>query len=617
MHEKLYRHVQEVTDMSRNYMSKMYTKWDAQNNAYRAYRSLDKDDIKAIQEGRPSKQAIPMVYAKVQTFKSFVLGMYFQRPRFYELTSVGVEDEDYKELAEVLLEGDLEYNGWYNKVAQWSTHLGKHGLGIIKHSWKEDFDYVPSVTLQPAFAFGPFSFGKSEVETVTKVPTFAGNEISVVSPYSFLPDVRFNLVDFQKGEFCGDEFDISRVELFKMQQNGEVAGINSLPVLSYERAGFRKRIGLDRRSHINYNAPDRTPNLVRITATQIKVTPSQFELADGTKLGKENYPVHYLVWIANDHKIIKLEPMGHLHRKFTYNLAQYDEDDTDFCNMSLTDLVQPLQDTADWFLNSRIESVSRAIEDKLIVDPIGVEVETVRNRSRLILLKKGASRAGVDKYIKQLDVHDVTTNHPQDIALIGQMVNSITGVSDNMQGNYHSGRRSAAEARVVAQGSSARIKMIAQIAWGSCMVPLGKCLLTNLRQGLSPEMIIKYAGQDWLAPEKQPAIIQFNSEPAQLISSRDFFVFDGTLSTEKNYTAQQLSELFQQVIALGPQGIVSLELSPKLLLEKIYELLGVPSLKAFDIRKDPQTLQNAVMSMIQTIMQEQMQNLPAPTDENA
>lgn len=614
LHQRLLLHANNLLDMSRGAMSRHYQKWDDQHNAYKAYRNLDKDDLKAIKEGRPTKQAVPAVYAKVQTFKSFVLGMYFQRPRFYEFESVGVEDEDYKELAEVLLEGDLKHNNWFNKVAQWSTHVAKYGLGVIKHSWKEEYDWFDQTTLQPMFGFGPLQFGKREVKSQVQMLVNAGNELGVVSPYNFFPDTRLAFQDFQQGEFCADEFDISMTELFKLQASKDVSGINLLPQLSYERAGYRRRIGLDRRSMINYNEPQRTKSVARIAAIQIKLTPSQFLLENGEPLGKEDYPVMFLMWIANDTRIIKLEQLGHLHKKFTYNIGQYDEDDAELVNQSLVDVTQPLQNIADWMLNSRVESVSRHIEDKLIVDPNGVQVETIKNRSRMILLKKGASRAGVDKFVKQLDVRDVTANHTQDISNIGQMINSVTGVNENMQGNYHTGRRSATEARVVAQGGSARTKMIAQLAWNSCMAPLGSALLCNLRQGLPTELIIKYAGQLWLAEEKQQAIAAFKAEPVMLIGSRDFWVFDGTMATEKTYMAQQLMELFQQIIQLGPTGILSMEVSPKLLLEKIYELLGVPNFRAFDLRKDPQTIQNIVMMLVQQQMAAltQQPNGPAP-----
>jgi hypothetical protein len=50
--------------------------------------------------------------------------------------------------------------------------------------------------------------------------------------------------------------------------------------------------------------------------------------------------------------------------------------------------------------------------------------------------------------------------------------------------------------------------------------------------------------------------------------------------------------------------MINLELSPKLLLEKVYELLGVGSLQAFNIQKDPQTLQNMVNLIVQQTLQQ-------------
>jgi len=349
---------------------------------------------------------------------------------------------------------------------------------------------------------------------------------------------------------------------------------------------------------------------------QIKVIPSLFKLADGTDLGPEKYPVKYLVWIANDSRIIRLEAMAYLHDSFTWDVGLYDEDDDEHLSLSLVDLITPLQDTADWFFNSRVANVSQNLEDKLVVDPVGVEMDTIKNRQRVILLKKGASRAGVDKFVKQLDVRDVTANHMNDNAIVGQMVNSVSGLNENLSGNYTTGRRSAAESRVVTQAGAARPKLIAQSMWGTCLGPLGQKMLTNLRQGLSQDLIIRYAGQEYAKPEKSTIIAAFTSTPEELVRSCDLFVYEGTLDSEKNYLAQQLTELFTQIIQLGPTGLVQMDLSPKLLLTKIYELTGIGNLDNYSLQKDPQTLmvvvQQLAQQMAMQMMEQQAAQQPAP-----
>lgn len=617
-HRQLLEHTRALVDMSRVRMSAYYPAWDAAQNAYKAWQSLDKEDKKAILEGRPTKQRVPMVYAKVQTFKAFIMSLYFQRPRFYEMEPSGAEDQDYKELAESLLDRDLKLNKWYNVVNRWSGNLAKFGLGVLKHSWEEDFAYMQVTEQGERPSFFGVPFGKAEETTqVKKIPKRMGNKITNVSPYNFLPDTRYPLTDFESGEFCADETEMSRTRLLQLESEGEVAGMQHVTALSVDRANFRTRNGATKFSKINYNNPNNTSDIIRITEVQIKIIPSKFMLADGEPLGEESFPVKYLLWIANDARIVRLSPMSYLHDSYTWDVAQYDEDDDSFLSLSLSELISPLQDTADWFFNSRVESVSRNIEDKLIVDPVGVDMESIKNRGRIILLKKGASRAGVDKFVKQLDTRDVTARHMDDVAQVGSMINSVSGLSENLSGNYHSGRRSASESRVVTQGAAARPKLIAQSAWNSCLGPMGQKMLTNLRQGLTPELIIKYAGQQYLNPEKEPIILGFTSTPENLIASCDLFVYEGTLDSEKNYMAQQLMELFQQMIQLGPTGLVNLDLSPKLLLLKVYELLGVGSLDSYALTKDPQTLQNAVQQIAQQMamqMIEQAQSQQPPAD---
>ena len=55
------------------------------------------------------------------------------------------------------------------------------------------------------------------------------------------------------------------------------------------------------------NAVKSTPELKLITQMQIDVNPKDLEI------GKHDCPIRYMVWIANQQRIIKLEPMGYLH----------------------------------------------------------------------------------------------------------------------------------------------------------------------------------------------------------------------------------------------------------------------------------------------------------------
>lgn len=597
---------------SRSYMSTFYDLWEERHNIYRSYRQADAADDKAVKEGRPKKQVIPMTYAKIQTFKSFVMAVILQRPKVFELDAQGVEDQDYKELAEKVLDADVRSNAFNKILGQHVVDIGKFGLGIIKHSFETEYVYVTVTEKAPDTTVFGLKVISGKEKTVTKrVKKRIGNKLRCVSPFDFFPDTRYPLSELHKGEFCADESDMSKQVLAQLEAEGVCAGVKHIENHDATNSYFSKRYM--RRSKLNFDDRSKETGIARVTEIQVKITPSQFMLEDGKPLGPEPTPILYLVWIANDKRIIRCDPMGYLHGEVTYEVGQFDEDQHDFINQSLSDVLERLQETMDWFMNARVESVTRTIDNQLVVDPLGVDMSTIVNRSRVILLKKGASRTGVDRYVKQLAVQDVTARHMDDIGQLTTIMQAVSGVNENAMGQYHTGRRSATEARVVAQGAASRLKNITESIWFSSLQPTGLKMLLNLRQGLAQEDIIRVAGREWAA--KPEAMALFTATPEELVAQSDFFMYDGTLQSEKAYMSQTLMELFQQVIQLGPTGLVNLEISPKLLLEKIYELLGVGSLRQFDLAKDPQTLQNMVNLIVQQTMQQYVEQQSAASGQ--
>ena len=592
-------------DLSRKAMSEHYEHWKEQQRVYRSQREIDEDDKKAIREGRPKKQVIPESYAKVQTFVSFMTSLLFQRPRFYELSPQGMEDVDLKELSEKVLDADLTRNKWFNVVQQNAKDIARFGLGIIKHSWKEEKAYISRNVATGGFSVFGKTFGQNHSVVQEPVTKWVGNEVKNVSPFDFYPDPRVPLSDFKKGEFCADECDISMNKLHELEAQGVVAGIKYVKAIEDDRAYYRQKTTL--RSKINFREPEASKDTARLTEIQIKLIPNRVKVNDTKPLGDSDMPVMFLVWVVNDQRVVRIEAMNYLHGEFTHDLAQFDEDIHEFMNQSLTEIMAKIQETMDWFLNARVEAVTRTIDNQLVVDPLGIDMSTIKNRSRVILLKKGASRTGVERYLKQLQVQDVTQHHLEDINVLKMINNEVTGINLNAMGQYHTGRRSAAEARVVTQGSGSRLLTIVRTIWNSLYAPAGSNMLTNLRQGLVVEDLIRIGGSEYQKEDKMHVLEAFTATPEELVRNVDLFVYEGTMSSEKAYTAQALKELFETMITLGPTGMLEMGLSPNLILRKIYELLGIADLDQFNVAKDPQTLKMLVMQLVQQMMQPQQQ----------
>ena len=70
---------QEVLKKTRTYlksssekMSQFYDRWDRNDDIYRGYRVLDRDDKDAASKKEPTKIIVPVTFAQVQTAISFV-----------------------------------------------------------------------------------------------------------------------------------------------------------------------------------------------------------------------------------------------------------------------------------------------------------------------------------------------------------------------------------------------------------------------------------------------------------------------------------------------------------------------------------------------------------------
>lgn len=599
-HDKILKHVRELVETSRNHMSGYYKEWDKRVKVYNAERVLDKEDAKAVRDGEPPKMVVPLSFAQVNTFVAFLILLFFQRSRFFELKATGSEDNQLREVSELGLETDTKLNKWVSLCFQLFLDIARFGLGIVKHGWTEETATV--TVLEERKAFGQ-TVAKTPVKQNVVVREYT--KAVVVSPYRFFPDCRLPLTRFQEGEFCASEDEYTKIALQTLEKNGAVAGVKHIQPFTGEFLTGRRENS--RFANINLDEPHKDTNMTCITEVQVKLVPSDFDLGD------ETFPVMYVVWYANDSRIVRLEEMNYVHDSFTYALQQFTPDQHCQLNKSLSAIIDVLQTTVDWYMNARVASVRRTLDNQLVVDPSGVDMTTVENRSRVILLKKGASRTGVDRYIMPLPVTDVTAGHLSDVQLLmGPITEGSTGINQQMLGQAHTGRRSATEMRNVAQGAASRITMVGSLIWEGIFEPIGRCMLLNRRQNISQEGYTSFAGQ---GQEAQGVYAAYKADPVTLAKSSDFFVFDGTAPSEKQYMAQVLQELLG-IVLQNPQSAQMLGIvDAQGLLREIYALRGMGGLERFSQMSPEMAQTQQIMAQMAQLQQGGVpQQQPQPTN---
>lgn len=589
--QTLLNHCKQLMHTSRSFMGKFYCRWDERLRVYKSERCEDKRDRTKRDHGEPTKMVVPLSAAQVNTFVAFLMALYDQRSRFYEIQEIGVEDQKVREANELILERDLKHNKFDLVLYQFLLDIGRFGFGVLKHSYVEEKRWVKQITP----VFDEFGTQTGSETTSVQVTSYEGNKLTSVSPYKFFPDTRLPLTRFEEGEFCACEEEHSRIALEGMEAQGLVAGIEHVTeFIDADLASRRNSKG--RFSYIDINSKDSSRNMLVLTEMQVRIVPNKFEIdSDGTKLGPEPYPVLYLVWYANDQRIVRLEPMESAHDNFNFECHQFTPDVEEQINESLVGNIEKLQEVIDWLINSRVTSTSRTMDHQLIVDPTYVDMETLKARSRIIQIKKNAGRSGIDRFIQPLPVQDVTRTHLVDAAEMTRLMEKVTGVNENATGQYHTGRRSATEAKSVAQGAASRLVLVAQLIWTGALGPLGKKLLDNHRAFLSEQTFSRIVGPGRL--EATPDLYQsFHLPLTELVGSTDYFLFDGTTSGEKGYLAQSYQELLG-ILMSNPNAALQLGLDVNKLLQEIYVLRGAPNLKSFAL--DPQQMQQMMLAQQQ------------------
>ena len=218
--------------------------------------------------------------------------------------------------------------------------------------------------------------------------------------------------------------------------------------------------------------------------------------------------------------------------------------------------------------------------------------EDVRDHKPVIRLKPNAANSGVDRYIKQLTVSDVTRGHISDVQTLMQFVFMTTAISDNNMGQVNTGRRSAREVSNTAAASGNRLRTVIKLIFDGSLKPMGKDLLSNLRDELDEDTFVTVSGTefpDWQAYEHFTMIdgrTKVKVNRTKIAGNFDFKVFEGILPSDK-FTQAETIENTLLALMKNPQGVPILTqvlgYDPKKLFTEVLELRGVKHPDRFKI----------------------------------
>ena len=589
LHRALLDHGKSLVQLSSGVMSDYYHAWENADVTYRGKRAADKEDRKAARRDEPVKMAIPLTYSQVETFVTFASAMLSQRDHAFEFEGMNVDGARAARIANALVERDLRKSKWDVVLHQMLTDLGKYGMGVLKTAWEEETEEREVVEdIEPVQNFGIEIEAGQQRTTTQTVTTFQGNKIINVSPFRFYPDPRIPMTRFQEGEFCGCDDEYTWSNLLRFQKSGLAAGVDH--VRQFTVGDFNQRhnknkfvnIGIEKAGRHNRHQTDKIKGSVLITELQLDIVPADFKTIGGlSPLGEDNFPSRFIMWIANDMRVIRFEKMFTPDRRFTYDVAQYNPDQHQMVNEAIASLVDYLQDTITWLINSRIAAVRKTIGNQFIGDPLAINLQDFLDRKVFIRMKPGALGRPIDQVITQVKMNDTTQGHVFDAQSLIQFMQIVTGISENSMGQFSKGRRSASEARQVMQSSIDRLRHHVKLVHSGALQDTADRMVQNLRSGLTEETFVKLRGEP-TTEDTAKGMDSFLISKEDLVGNFDLKPLDSTLPDEKAESAAALTELATGMLS-NPEAMLQLGVSYDLqtLLDEIARLRGIRNPERF------------------------------------
>jgi hypothetical protein len=509
------------------------------------------------------------------------------------------EAESSTQAVEALMDYQLTVGEMLVPLSIWLLDPGKYGFGVVGHYWDREVTQVRKrVTKRPTFMGVEVPFGKPEVvDVVEQVTSYEGNRLYNVRPQDFFPDPAVSLWKFGSGEFCGRYFEMPWHAFIAGVQVGKYFNEKSQSVAQStggnsswlnERDGGSSYVselpGEDTISQMAQISDSSRKGMVKGHEIYVKLSPNAWGL--GAEGGTE-------VWVFTltaQGVVIGAQPLGEYHGKFGFDILEYEPNGYNIFSASLLERIQPMNDTLTWLINTHFYNVRASLNNMFLVDPSMVVMKDFENPKpgKLLRLKEAMYGRDVRQAVAQFQVADVTGRHPQDAQIIADMMQRLSGVTDNIMGMVNQGgRKTATEVRTSTSFGVNRLKTVCEYFSAMGFAPMAQKLLQRTQQHYSAEKKYRIVGDIAQFGEK------FLDVSADSIAGfYDFVPVDGTLPVDRYAQANLWQGLLGQ-LRNYPEFMQSYDI-PKII-GWVGQLAGLKNINQFRVKIVPDDLASQQM----------------------
>lgn len=575
-----------------------FTKWQQAEEKALAY--LPEGEIDAVKraqrdDGNPQYTTIqvPYSYAVVMSAYTYLTSVFCGRDPMFQYTGRHGESQQAVMAVEALVGYQVQMAQMVKYIHTWLYDGLKYGEGIIGCWWDERFETITSVTeMQDVDELTglPAEGSGEKVQQSQVFRSYAGNRLYNIQPQSFIWDTRYPMREFQSGEFAGERKKISWNEAIRGKAAGYLINIEKVQRTAQSFYGDLGSSQLDKPeaigsfgfgSDIEVN-PSKRPTMFGVYRLVMEIVPDDY------RFSKSKFPEKWVFTVTDDFStLVGVQPLGAYHCKFPYSVIPFEPEGYGLTTRGLPEILEPVQNTVDWLINTHFHNVRASLNNQFLVDPSRVVMKDLMDPlpGGIIRLKPGAYGQDPKTALSQLPVADATRNHIADFSTMIGIGERIGGVNDQIMGmlNTGGGRKTATEVRTSTSFGINRLKTTAEFASACGFDPLSQIIVSNSQQYYDMELQFKIAG-DQMA-NAGPGFLMVR--PEDIVGFYNFVPVDGTLPIDRQGQVALWERLMQTGFSV-PQ--IGMGYDWQGIFQWVAQLAGLKNISQFKVQIQPDAM---------------------------
>lgn len=517
-------------------------RWQQAEDAALAYIPESEEDAvrRSSREQRGSQSyttiQIPYSYATLMTAHTYMTSVFFARSPVHQFSGRHGETEMQVSAHEALTSYQVESGRHLVPYYIWLYDAGKYGCGILGDYWCEETKQYSSVDMLPLYdplTGAAISGSEKKIQQTFTSAGFVGTKVYNVSPYNFGHDPRFPLYRFQEGEYCWVKKTVSWSEVLTRMYQGYYTkdAVGKLPkkspTASTINAGSSQLVRPD--NFLQTDAGDQElqhPTSVDIFEIYVELLQKEW------RLGNSEYPEKWVFTLNGDFSVILgAEPFAEAHCEFPFNVIETEIEGYGLFSRGIPEIIQPIQNTMDWLINTHFYNVRAALNNQFLIDPSRVIVDDAEDGGPGFIYRLRPEAYGTDvrNSFFQVPVQDMTRAHMTDMDIVQNLGERITGINEQMFGGISKSRTTATEVRTSTGFGVNRLKTITEYISAMGISPLASRMISRNQQFYDMDKKFRIVGD--LAQTAGMGFMQVNK--ADLAGSYDFVPVDGALPIDR------------------------------------------------------------------------------------